>query len=75
MGEVAKRVTDPRMLKLLRAFLNAGVMESVTRFITKRLKPKVNQQKARWRNPYVRWFGRGGRTTAPRFLIGRIRIG
>jgi RNA-directed DNA polymerase len=28
MGEVAKRVKDKRMLKLLRGFLNAGVMEN-----------------------------------------------
>ena len=28
MGQVAKRVKDKRMLKLLRAFLNAGVMEN-----------------------------------------------
>ena len=28
MGRVAKRITDKRMLKLLRAFLNAGVMEN-----------------------------------------------
>jgi len=27
MGQVAKRVTDKRVLKLIRAFLNAGVME------------------------------------------------
>src|SRR5258708_19057362 len=27
MGRVAKRITDRRMLKLIRAFLNAGVME------------------------------------------------
>jgi RNA-directed DNA polymerase len=27
MGELAKRITDKRMLKLIRAFLNAGVME------------------------------------------------
>jgi RNA-directed DNA polymerase len=27
MGQVAKRVSDKRMLKLIRAFLNAGVME------------------------------------------------
>lgn len=27
MGEVAKRITDKRVLKLIRAFLNAGVME------------------------------------------------
>jgi RNA-directed DNA polymerase len=27
MGQVAKRITDKRMLKLIRAFLNAGVME------------------------------------------------
>jgi RNA-directed DNA polymerase len=28
MGEVAKRVADKRMLKLIRAYLNAGVMEN-----------------------------------------------
>ena len=28
MGRVAKRVADKRLLKLLRAFLNAGVMEN-----------------------------------------------
>jgi len=28
MGRVAKRVPDKRMLRLLRAFLNAGVMEN-----------------------------------------------
>lgn len=28
MGRVAKRITDKRLLKLLRAFLNAGVMEN-----------------------------------------------
>ncbi len=28
MGEVAKRVGDKRLLKLIRAFLNAGVMEN-----------------------------------------------
>ncbi len=28
MGQVAKRVTDKRLLKLIRAFLNAGVMEN-----------------------------------------------
>ena len=28
MGQVAKRVVDKRLLKLIRAFLNAGVMES-----------------------------------------------
>ncbi len=28
MGQVAKRVTDKRVLKLIRAFLNAGVMEN-----------------------------------------------
>jgi RNA-directed DNA polymerase len=28
MGRIAKRVSDNRMLKLIRAFLNAGVMEN-----------------------------------------------
>src|SRR5216110_1411347 len=28
MGQVAKRVEDKRLLKLIRAFLNAGVMEN-----------------------------------------------
>ena len=28
MGEIAKRVEDKRLLKLIRAFLNAGVMEN-----------------------------------------------
>jgi RNA-directed DNA polymerase len=28
MGQVAKRVEDERLLKLIRAFLNAGVMEN-----------------------------------------------
>ena len=28
MGKIAKRITDKRVLKLLRAFLNAGVMEN-----------------------------------------------
>jgi len=28
MGQAAKRVVDKRLLKLIRAFLNAGVMES-----------------------------------------------
>jgi len=27
MGQIAKRVEDKRLLKLIRAFLNAGVME------------------------------------------------
>jgi len=28
MGQIAKRVEDKRLLKLTRAFLNAGVMEN-----------------------------------------------
>jgi RNA-directed DNA polymerase len=28
MGRIAKRVGDKRLLKLIRAFLNAGVMEN-----------------------------------------------
>src|SRR6516162_2355621 len=118
MGQVAKRVEDKRLLKLIRAFLNAGVMEnglvspsvegtpqggplspllsnlvldeldrelerrghrfvryaddcniyvrsekagqrvmeSVKRFITKRLKLKVNEQKSAVARPQVRKF-------------------
>jgi len=118
MGEIAKRIGDKRLLKLIRAFLNAGVMEnglvspsvegtpqggplspllsnlvldeldrelerrghrfvryaddcniyvrsekagqrvmeSVKRFITKRLKLKVNEQKSAVARPQVRKF-------------------
>jgi RNA-directed DNA polymerase len=118
MGQVAKRIRDKRLLKLIRAFLNAGVMEdglvspsvegtpqggplspllsnlvldeldrelerrghrfvryaddcniyvhsekagqrvmeSVKRFITKRLKLKVNEQKSAVARPQVRKF-------------------
>jgi RNA-directed DNA polymerase len=118
MGEIAKRIRDKRLLKLIRAFLNAGVMEnglvspsvegtpqggplspllsnlvldeldrelehrrlrfvryaddcniyvrsekagqrvmeSVKRFITKRLKLKVNEQKSAVARPQVRKF-------------------
>jgi RNA-directed DNA polymerase len=28
MGQIARRVEDNRLLKLIRAFLNAGVMEN-----------------------------------------------
>ena len=28
MGQIAKRIADKRLLKLIRAFLNAGVMEN-----------------------------------------------
>jgi RNA-directed DNA polymerase len=28
MGQIAKRIEDKRLLKLIRAFLNAGVMEN-----------------------------------------------
>src|ERR1700681_2859673 len=31
MGQIAKRVEDKRLLKLIRAFLNAGVMENPER--------------------------------------------
>jgi RNA-directed DNA polymerase len=31
MGQIAKRVEDKRLLKLIRAFLNAGVMENRVR--------------------------------------------
>ena len=30
MGQIAKRVEDKRLLKLIRAFLNAGVMDTPT---------------------------------------------
>jgi len=45
MGQIAKRVEDKRLLKLIRAFLNAGVMESITQFITQKFKLKVNEAK------------------------------
>ena len=43
MGQIAKRVEDKRLRKLIRAFLNAGVMESVARFITHKLKEEAIQ--------------------------------
>lgn len=138
MGQIAKRIRDKRLLKLIRAFLNAGVMEnglvsasvegtpqggplspllsnlvldeldrelerrghrfvryaddcniyvrsekagqrvmeSVQRFITKRLKLKVNEQKSTVARPQVRKFlgfsfSAGpviGRTIAPKAI-------
>src|SRR6266545_124344 len=56
MGAIAKRVEDKRLLKLIRAFLNAGVMEDVKRFITEKLKLKVNESKSAVAKPQERKF-------------------
>jgi RNA-directed DNA polymerase len=72
MGQIAKRVEDKRLLKLIRAFLNAGVMEnglvspseragqrvmeSITQFITQELKHKVNAAKSAVARPQERKF-------------------
>ena len=79
MGQIAKRVEDKRLLKLIRAFLNAGVMENglvspsvegtpqggplgqrvmegITRFITQKLKLKVNEAKSAVARPQERKF-------------------
>ncbi len=65
MGLIAKRVTDKRLLKLVRGFLTAGVrsqkagervMESIERFLAKRLKLKVNKAKSAVAKPSVRKF-------------------
>jgi len=56
MGQIAKRIEDKRLLKLLRAFLNAGVMESIKRFITQKLKLKVNESKSAVARPQERKF-------------------
>ena len=54
MGALAKRVEDQRLLKLIRAFLHAGVMENVKRFITEELKLKVNESKSAVAKPQER---------------------
>ena len=54
VGQIAKRVEDKRLLKLIRAFLNAGVMEGITRFITQKLKLKVNETKSAVARPQER---------------------
>ena len=46
MGRIAKRVADKRCLKLVRAFLTAGVMESISSFLVKKLKLRVNGEKS-----------------------------
>src|SRR5450759_1814594 len=56
MGQIAKRVGDKGVLKLIRAFMNAGVMESVKRFITEKLKLKVNESKSAVAKPQERKF-------------------
>jgi len=56
MGQIAKRVEDKRLRKLIRAFLNAGVMESVARFITHKHKLKVNEAKSAAARPQDRKF-------------------
>src|SRR5258708_2251050 len=56
MGQIAKRIEDKRLLKLTRAFLNAGVMESISRFISQKLKLKVNEAKSAVARPQERKF-------------------
>jgi len=56
MAAVAKRVQDKRLLKLIRTFLNAGVMESIDRFIHRKLKLKVNAAKSAVGRPWERKF-------------------
>jgi hypothetical protein len=46
MGQIAKRVEDKQLLKLIRAFLNAGVME--TRWVRLRLRGAMWRQ---WETP------------------------
>src|SRR6266516_3458714 len=56
MAQIAKRVEDKQLLKLIRAFLNAGVMENIKRFITQKLKLKVNEAKSAVARPQERKF-------------------
>ncbi len=56
MGRIAKRIEDKRLLKVIRAFLNAGVMENGTHFITNKLKLKVNETKSAVAQPQERKF-------------------
>src|SRR6266850_913969 len=56
MARVAARVSDKRVLKLIRAFLRAGVMASVSRFLTKKLRLKVNEAKSAVARPEERKF-------------------
>jgi len=61
MGVMAKRVEDKRLLRLIRAFLNAGVMENIESFISRKLKLKVNAATVRHPRCFVPWTrGYGG---------------
>ena len=56
MAKIAERVGDKRLLKLIRTFLTAGVMESLTRFLATKRKRKVNEQKSAVARPRARKF-------------------
>jgi retron-type reverse transcriptase len=58
MGQIAKRIEDKRLLKLIRVFLNAGqwVMKRVVQFITQELNLKVNETKSVVARPQERKF-------------------
>ena len=62
MGRIAKRVEDKRLLKLIRTFLNAGVMESGKRFIGTNQKLEVKESKSVVAKPQERKFLRSSFT-------------
>ena len=73
MGRIAKRVDDKRMLKLIRAFLNAGVMENGLVSPTARARRKAVRFAATV-EPGARRIGPGAGETRPpvRSLCGRL---